>query len=100
MKKYGIPLEERRVHKGLLKELFHMSKKVDKSTIIYTDVGDNKESAFVFIPMSKGYNQLTIDKNKHKRIGHLLTALKILSVTCLFMWDARRSIKRHSLKQL
>jgi hypothetical protein len=56
MKKYRIPLEEWRVHKGLLKELFHMSKKVNKSTILYTDIGDNKELAFVFIPMSKGYN--------------------------------------------
>jgi hypothetical protein len=49
MNKYGIPLEERRVHKGLLKELFHMGKKVDKSTTLYADVGDNKESAFVYI---------------------------------------------------
>jgi hypothetical protein len=75
MKKYGIPLEERRVHKGLLKELFHMSKKVDKSTTLYADVGDNKESAFVFIPMSKGYNRLKKNENKHKWFGHLLTAL-------------------------
>jgi hypothetical protein len=30
--------------------------------------------AFVFIPMSKGYNWLEINKNKHKWFGHLLTA--------------------------
>jgi hypothetical protein len=75
MKKYGIPLEERRVHKGLLKELFHISKKVDKSTTLYADVGDNKESAFIFIPTSKGYNRLKKNENKHKWFGHLLMAL-------------------------
>jgi hypothetical protein len=75
MKKYGIPLEERRVHKGLLKELFHMGKKVDKSTTLYADVGDNKESAFVFIPTSKGYKRLKKNENKHKWFSHLLTAL-------------------------
>jgi hypothetical protein len=73
--KYGIPLEERRVHKGLLKELFHMSKKVNKSTTLYANVGDNKELAFVFIPTSKGYNRLKKNENKHKWFGHLLTAL-------------------------
>ena len=75
MKKYGIPLEERRVHKGLLKELLNMSKKVDKSTTLYADVGDNKESAFVFIPTSKGYKRLKKNENKHKWFSHLLTAL-------------------------
>jgi hypothetical protein len=64
MKKYGIPLEEQWIHKGLLKELFQMSKKVDNTTMLYADVGDNKESAFVFIPASKGYNRLKKNENK------------------------------------
>jgi hypothetical protein len=83
-----------------------MSKKVNKSTTLYTDVGDNKEPAFIFIPASKGYNRLKRNKNKHKWFGHLLTALggdgneQDTFQTCLFMWDTRRSTKRHSLKQL
>jgi hypothetical protein len=105
MKKYGIPLEERRVHKGLLKELFHMGKKVDKSTTLYADVGDNKESAFVFIPTSKGYKRLK--KTRTNTSGSAICSLhweemamsKTLFVTCLFMWGARRSTKKPSLKQ-
>jgi hypothetical protein len=58
-----------------LEELFHMGKKVDKSTALYADVGDNKELAFVFIPTSKGYHRLKKNKNKHKWFSHLLTAL-------------------------
>jgi hypothetical protein len=40
---YRIPLEERRVHKGLLRELFQLNKKVMNSTTMYTDIGDGKK---------------------------------------------------------
>ncbi len=43
LKRYGVPLEERRVHKGLLRELFQLNKKVTNYTTMYTDLGDGKE---------------------------------------------------------
>lgn len=58
LKRYGVPLEERRVHKGLLRELFQQNKKVMNSTTMYTDLGDGIESALIFIPLSHGYKAL------------------------------------------
>jgi hypothetical protein len=75
LKRYGVPLEERRVHKGLLRELFQLNKKVTNSTTMYTDLGDGKQSALIFIPLSHGYKALRRNELNHKWFRKTITAL-------------------------
>jgi hypothetical protein len=75
LKRYGVPLEETRVHKGLLRELFQLNKKVTKSTTMYTDLGDGKESALIFVPLSHGYKALRRNELEHKWFRNTITAL-------------------------
>jgi hypothetical protein len=75
LKQYGISLEDRRVHQSLLSELYRLTKKHDKTTTLYCNVGDNKLSSFVFIPFSKDFRRLKVNENLTKLFAHVLTAL-------------------------
>jgi hypothetical protein len=55
--------------------LYHLNKKHDKTTTLHCNVGDNKLSSFVFIPFSKDFCRLKVNKNLMKWFGNVLTAL-------------------------
>jgi hypothetical protein len=75
MKQYNIPLEEVRVHASLVKELYRMNKKVNETNTIFVDLGDNKKSALLLIPLSDGYKRLKINEKKTKWFTTLMGAL-------------------------
>jgi hypothetical protein len=52
-----------------------LTKKHDKTTTLYCNVGDNKLSSFVFIPSSKDFRRLKVNENLTKWFAHVLTAL-------------------------
>jgi hypothetical protein len=56
LKKYGIPLDDTRVHQSILKDLCWLNKKnTVPATTLQCDLGDNKLPSFVFIPSFKDY---------------------------------------------
>jgi hypothetical protein len=67
LKRYGISLEDQRVHQKLLSELYHLNKKHHNTTTLQFDVGDGKLSSFVGIPKSK--NSYRLKENAKNRIG-------------------------------
>jgi hypothetical protein len=52
-----------------------LTKKNDKTTTLYCNVGNNKLSSFVFIPSSKDFRRLKVNDNLTKWFAHVLTAL-------------------------
>jgi hypothetical protein len=77
MKQYNIPLEEVCVHTSLVEELYHMNNNISEMNTIFVDLGDNKKSSLLLIPLSHGYKRLKIFKKKTKWFttlmgGHLV----------------------------
>jgi hypothetical protein len=75
LKRYGVSLEDRRVHQSLLSELYHLNKKHHKTTTLHCNLGNNKLSSFVFVPFSKDFRRLKVNENLTKWFWNVLTAL-------------------------
>jgi hypothetical protein len=70
MKQYNIPLKEVRLHTSLVKELYRMNKKITETNTIFVDLGDNRKSALLLIPLSCGYKRLKINKKENKMVHY------------------------------
>jgi hypothetical protein len=56
LKKYGIPLDDNRIHGSILKDLYWLNKTRHGTMALQCNLGDNKLSSFVFIPSSEDYS--------------------------------------------
>jgi hypothetical protein len=52
-----------------------LTKKNDKTTTLYCNVGDKKLSSFVFIPFSKDFRRLKVNENLTKWFAHVISSL-------------------------
>ncbi len=68
-------LEDRRVHENLLRDLFFLNKKHDKSNTLYCKIRNDFTSSFVHIPSSKGFVRMKENARKTKWLPDVLTAL-------------------------
>ena len=75
MKAYQILLDDRRVHEALQRELYHMNKKITGRTTIYCNLGDNRDSALVHIPVSSSFLRIKANENATKWFDNMVRAL-------------------------
>jgi hypothetical protein len=75
LKAYGVSLEDRRVHENLLRDLFFLNKKHDKSNTLYCKIRNDFTSSFVHVPSSKGFVRMKENARKTKWLPDVLTAL-------------------------
>jgi hypothetical protein len=71
LKKYGIPLDDTRIHASILKDLYWLNKTRHGTMALQCNLGDNKLSSFVFIPSSKDCRYM----KKTKWLSSVLAAL-------------------------
>jgi hypothetical protein len=71
LKKYGIPLDNTRIHASILKDLYWLNKTRHGTMSLQCNLGNNKLSSFVFIPSSKDYRYM----KKTKWLSSVLAAL-------------------------
>ena len=74
-KKFAIPLDNPRVHQGLLCDMYHINKKTNGTTTLLTNLGNNRFSSFVFVPRCKNYKCLRDNIRKTYFLGGILEAL-------------------------
>jgi hypothetical protein len=75
LKAYGVSLEDRRVHENLLRDLFFLNKKHDKSNTLYCKIRNDFTSSFFHVPSSKGFVRMKDYARKMKWLPDVLTAL-------------------------
>jgi hypothetical protein len=75
LKAYGVSLDNRRVHKNLLRDLYVVNKKHGSSNTLYCKIRRNMTLSFVHVPSSKGFVHLKKNVRKTKWVPDMLTAL-------------------------
>jgi hypothetical protein len=75
LKKYGVPLDDTRVHQSILKDLYYLNKKRYGTMILQCDLGDNRMLSFVFVPSYKDQTRVRKNMTKTKWLTNLLLAL-------------------------